>query len=121
MQEAADWELLRQYVQANDDANGGTPSAARETHGLWPWQFQAGWTEAGSTLFSTLFHFGEMCVNRVVIIVWAIASHGRSRGSGRSGTAWARGAAAGLARMERAYEKPATAFAREVRVWSGGE
>ena len=87
MQEAADWELLRQYVQANDDANGGTPSAARETHGLWPWQFQAGWTEAGSTLFSTLFHFGEMCVNRVVIIVWAIASHGRNRGSGRKAAA----------------------------------
>jgi hypothetical protein len=121
MQEAANWELLRQYVQANDDANGGTPSAARETHALWPWHFQAGWTEAGSTLFSTLFHFGEMCVNRVVIIVWAIASHGRSRGSGRNGAALAWAATAALARMERAYEKPATAFAREVRVWSGGE
>jgi hypothetical protein len=34
MQEVADRELLRQYVQANDDANGGTPSAARETHAL---------------------------------------------------------------------------------------
>jgi hypothetical protein len=39
-------------------------------------------------------------------MVWAIASHGRNRGSGRSGAAWTRGAAAGLARLERTYEKP---------------